>query len=123
MLKRTRIKKRRSKPRRGRVHDPDFVAFVAATGICIVKLLAPEIESWTGYSCRGRLTIHHVREYGSPKDDRKILLLCEGHHQHDFGEYCIERGKKRFEQTFGIDIQKQIATYNEDYGVANARLG
>ena len=74
-------------------------------------------------TCSGRITIHHLRRFGEPKSDKRILPLCEGHHLYDFGEFSIERiGKKAFGALFGLDLEKLIINYNALYEVS-ATLG
>lgn len=101
----TRIKRFRTKPRRGRVRDKEFLAFMA-TLPCLVTNEVPA-------------TTHHVRFMGSPKDDRRTirlvarlhLLTCETP-----GAPCIERiGKEAFEKRYGIDIESAIVDYNRRY--------
>lgn len=110
-MKRTPVRaKRRGPPRRGRAVDLDYLCFMADF-ICAVHWKTAHAGE-----CSGRLTTHHVREFGSPKDDRKTIRLCEGHHLHDFGPYSIERiGKAAFEQRYGLSIQALIVYYNEAY--------
>jgi hypothetical protein len=114
-MKRSRVRaKRPGPPRRGRVVDLAFLEFVAGF-ICAVH------QEWqhTG-ECSGPLTIHHVREFGSPKNDRRIIRLCSGHHLHGWGRYSIERlGKAAFEGRYGLNIEQLILYYNEAYEKQN----
>lgn len=127
-MKRTRInRKRPGPPRRGRVVDPEFVAWVAENHKCVIDeralttaTLSATLRSMAGEQatpdpCCGRLTIHHVRRYGEPKSDRRILLLCQGHHLHAWSATSIEHGKEQFEQIYGVDIEARIAQYWQDY--------
>lgn len=108
ILKRTPVPKRRSKPRRDRLVDKDFLRFMA-TQPCL-------IEGKSGHVCVGRITLHHVREYGSTKSDRRVLALCEGAHLYQAGPDAIERlGKARWQAKFVVNIQLEIARYNEGY--------
>lgn len=111
-MKRSKIRaKRPGPPRRGRVVDLKYLTFMASLNECAVFHF-----STRGYECSGRNTTHHVREWGSPKDDRKTIRLCEGHHLHDFSMFSIERlGKVEFEQRTGLSIQALIVYYNEAY--------
>lgn len=87
---------------------------MAETFICAVAQFS---KLAAAFDCRGRLTIHHIRDHGSPKDDTKTIPLCEGHHQHDFSMFAIERlGKVKFEQYAGLNLQALIKYYNETYG-------
>ncbi len=79
---------------------------------CAVELFNPALGI---AECSAPLTTHHVREYGSPKDDTKVIRLCEAHHLHDAGPHAIERGKKQFEQHTGLSIQALVVYYREAY--------
>lgn len=66
--------------------------------------------------CHPWLTTHHVRSFGSPKDDTRVLRLCAAGHLHDFGAQSIERlGKYGFETVWGIVIEDEIKRNQEDY--------
>jgi hypothetical protein len=105
MIRRTAVKKRRTKPRRGRVIDKPFLAWMHAQP-CAVRTMA--------WLCSGEIEFHHVRDFGSPKNDRRGLPLCTGHHT--AGETAIHKlGKRTFQEVHGIDIEGMIATYNRDY--------
>ena len=95
---------RRRKPRQGRVVDKEYLGFIAQQP-CIV----------TGD--RG-VTIHHVRRWGSPKDDRRTVpLVAELHMRtHEFpGQLCVERGKRIFEAFWGVDLEREIERLNALY--------
>lgn len=104
-MKRSPIKRRRSKPRRGRVVDTARLAWMA-TQPC---LISGEMDA----------TTHHVREYGSPKDDTRTIRLAWRYHLHGFSgkpNLSIEHlGKKKFEAAHGIVIEDEIAKYNRRY--------
>ena len=60
------------------------------------------------------MTVHHVRESGSPKNDRRIVGLCAAGHLHDFGQHCIERlGKRKFQEYWDVDLEAEIRRMNE----------
>jgi hypothetical protein len=107
MIRRTPVKKRRSKPRRGRVVDEDFLAWMATQG-CLVHLVCPE---------GSQITIHHVREFGSPKNDRRTLTLCTHAHMEAFSkrESIEALGKKAWELLHGVSIEGAIGLYNRRY--------
>lgn len=99
---RTPIKARRSKLRKGRVVDKAFLAFVASQP-CLV-------------SGRRPATVHHVRQYGSPKNDRRTVPLLAEFHMHDFGPTSVERlGKAEFERVHGVDLEGAILRLNKEY--------
>lgn len=86
--------------------DKLYLAYIGGEGCCVP--LCP--KSW------GPVTVHHVREYGSPKDDRRTIPLCKTHHLHDFGPFSIERlGKKKFQAFWKIDLEVLIVWYNARY--------
>ncbi len=91
--------KRRSKPRRGRVVDKAYLAFIAAQP-CLI--------------CGEPATVHHVRTLGSPKDDTRALPLCPAHHMIQWGPESIEAlGKTKFQERHGVDLEADIARLQE----------
>ncbi len=93
--------KRRSKPRRGRIVDKAYMAFIAEQP-CIVS--------------GERSTVHHVRSYGSPKDDLRTLPLAPRYHMVQWGPESIEAlGKKRFEERHGVDLEAEITRLQRLY--------
>ena len=71
-------------------------------------------------ACRGlgRLTVHHVRRYGEPKNDRRTIPLPASLHMKTHakkGTPCIEDGKAVFERFHGVDIEASIVRYNDLY--------
>lgn len=113
-VRRTRVRsKRRGPPRRGRVVDLDKLAFMAEVDICDVARFS---KTSAAYDCSGRLTTHHVRDHGSPKNDHDTMRLCEGHHQHDCSMFAIERlGKVKFEAYTGLSIRMLIDHHQGEY--------
>ena len=87
--------------------DTAYLAFMARRQ-CLVEAMAPKFA----VECLGRLTIHHLREYGSPKNDRRTVPLCEAHHLIQAGPFAIERGKRKFIERTGIDLEAAIGGYN-----------
>lgn len=107
ILKRTPVKRKRAGVRRGRMVDTAFLAWIHTHG-CLV--------GGKGSPCVGAITAHHFREYGSPKNDRMALPLCQGHHQECYGPDSIEKlGKAAFQAKFGISIEREISNYNHEY--------
>lgn len=106
--RRAPVKKRRSKPRRGRVIDKDRMEWL--------HTLPCTLAGHSLHVCGGWITVHHVRRYGEPKDDTRGIPLCQAAHLYDFGADAIERiGKVKFEQTFGLDLEAQVKQYQERY--------
>lgn len=101
---RTPVKKRRSKPRRGRVIDKARLEWMSRQSCCV-----------TG---ERPATVHHVRFCGSLKDDTRILPLVARLHMRTnerSGEPCIERGKAVFEDFWDVDIEELVTKYQEMY--------
>ena len=101
-IQRKPLPKRRVKPRQGRAVDRDYLAFIARQP-CLI--------------CGRRSTVHHVRECGSPKDDRRTLPLCPEHHLIQFGpRTSIEAlGKKKFEKYHGVALNDEMERYGRVY--------
>ena len=99
--------KRRSKQRRGRIVDKDYLAWMAKQPALV------------GY---GRVTLHHVRRFGEPKDDRRVVPLPAAYHMIGWGSRtAIEAlGKDGFQKRFGVDLEAAIVRYNERYKRARA---
>jgi hypothetical protein len=99
-LKRVQISRRRTMPRRGRLVDREYLAWLVAQG-CMIS---------------GRpATVHHVRRYGSPKDDRRTLPLAPEFHliQHGPMTSIEALGKAGFEARYSVDLEAEILKYNE----------
>lgn len=99
------MKKKRAEPRRGRAKDPKFLSWMSKQP-CLVTGELPA-------------TTHHIRSFGSPKDDRRTIRLVGRLHMltHETpGFCCIERiGKQAFEKFYQIDIEAAIKDYSERY--------
>lgn len=64
------------------------------------------------------VTVHHVRRFGSQKDDRRTVPLVARLHMltcETPGQPCVERGKKVFEKFWNIDLEERIMWYNKLY--------
>jgi len=103
ILRRTRVKPRRAKPRKGRVYDQNYLDWIH-TQPSIVPTHAP--ECWRTVCS---MTAHHVREYGSPKDDTATVPLFACHHMHAFGHATMEHGKRAFEERHNLSLEAEIA--------------
>ena len=106
--------RRRSKPRRGGLVDEAFRERVRSTGCVIVS--HGTTAAAREHVCDTGPTIHHVRRFGSPKDDHLILPICESGHLHGAGPHSIERGKAQWERWWGIDIEEAVAQYQLEQG-------
>jgi hypothetical protein len=97
---------RRTTPRRGRVIDPEYMDWARRQG-CILR---------DKHRCRGAITFHHVRHFGSPKDDTHGLPLCAAAHLYDLGGHSIERmGKTLWQAHWCVDIEREIARLRAEY--------
>lgn len=77
--------------------DRAYLAFIASQP-CVVTGERP-------------VTVHHVRSFGSHRDDRRTIPLVARLHMrtHEQPGYpCIERGKQVFERHWGINIETEI---------------
>lgn len=69
-----------------------------------------------GHICRGEKTFHHVREFGSPKNDFRGLVLCCAAHLKGWGPDAIhELGKDRWQERFGVSISAQIELQQQQW--------
>lgn len=96
----SRPKARRRRLRRGRIVDRPYLRWCAKQPCCI-----------TG---EYPATTHHVRKFGSPKNDRRVIRLAVRFHLHDAGPLSIERlSKADFEQVHSIGIEAEIQKLRE----------
>lgn len=95
---------KRKTPRRGRILDSKYLEWCSSRPCCVTG-------EWPA-------TTHHVREYGSPKDDTQVIRLIAELHLHEAGMQSIERlSKKLFEKTHGISINREIAKLRGEYAL------
>lgn len=95
----------RSATKNKRWKDEDYLAWLA---------LQPCLASGSHKD----ITIHHVRIFGGPRDDRRGVPLIRSLHQLQWeikGQPCVERGKKIFEKFWRVDLEAAIVKYNERY--------
>ncbi len=93
--------RKRTKPRRGRIICREQLAFIAAQPCCISGRPA---------------TVHHVRQFGSPRDDTRTIPLAPEFHLIQCGRYSIESmGKRNFEAHHGVDIEELVSQYRALY--------
>jgi hypothetical protein len=91
----TRPRSRRRANRRGRIVDRPYIAWCALQPCCITA----EYPAQT----------HHVRQWGSPKNDHRVIRLAIRFHLHDAGPLSIERlSKSDFEKAHSIRIENEI---------------
>jgi exopolyphosphatase/pppGpp-phosphohydrolase len=102
-IKRSPIRKHAPK-RKAELVDVAYREHVRWLG-CAISLFGTT-EHAKAHECDSLITIHHIRSYGGPRDDRKILGLCNAGHLHDAGDHSIERGKTQFESWWGFEIEE-----------------
>lgn len=98
------VPRRRGKPRKGRIVDKKRWEFVS-TQPCFVTGERPA-------------TVHHVRRFGEPKSDLRIVpLVARLHMRGDEipGQPCVERGKKIFEEYWGVNLEAAVLHFYELY--------
>ena len=102
---------KRTNPRRGRVVDRPYLAWIASQ---------PSIVPSHDHKCLGcRVTVHHVKAGpGALKDDRRTVPLWACRHMHGWGSKTIEHGRKAFEEHFGVDCEQEIVRLKRAYGAA-----
>jgi hypothetical protein len=96
------IPRRRAKPRKGRVVHKKRWEFVKSQP-CFVTGERPA-------------TVHHVRRFGEPKSDLRIVpLVARLHMRGDEipGQPCVERGKKIFEEFWRVDLEAAVVHFYE----------
>lgn len=84
--------------------DPKYLEWIASLP-CLVSGKRP-------------VTVHHVRFFGSPRDDRRTVPLVASLHMRTNetpGLPCVERGKKIFEAFWKVDLEDAIRIYNRLY--------
>lgn len=96
-----RIRKRRGKPRRGRILDPRYLAWVA-TLPCLICAIRPVEVSHLG-----------LRGLGQKCDDKYAGPLCSCHHQH--GPEAHHVLGKRFWAHHKLDRADVFARLHEQY--------
>jgi len=80
----------RIKPRLAK--QPAHLARVAGMG-CLV--------------CKGPAEVHHVRTGLQPRDDRRVVGLCAGHHRLNADSFHQLGNSALFFETHGIDLVRE----------------
>ncbi len=118
MITRTPIKRKRpGKPRRGRIIDEDYKAFIAAQRCCICALY--------NHGDQAQLTpteVAHVgvRGLGQKCSDRETIPLCAYDHREGSNSHHVLG--KAFWAHHGLDRDKLIAKYQEAYAAESGSL-
>jgi hypothetical protein len=64
------------------------------------------------------VTVHHVRRYGSLRDDNRTIPLVARLHMRTHekpGQPSIERGKEIFEQRWCVDIEEEVTKHRQRF--------
>lgn len=97
--------KRERASRKKALRDRSYLEWMASQPCCVTG-------EWPA-------TTHHVRSFGSRRDDARTIRLVARLHMltHEKpGQPCIERlGKQKFEERYGISIEAEIVKARERY--------
>ena len=106
MIARTPVKRKRSKPRRGRVRDPKYLAWLRGLA-CILA------GSSFSSPCGGKTEAAHVgaRGLGQKCSDREALPMCANHHRLA-GDSHHRAGKLFWAHHGFFDVTEVLADYN-----------
>lgn len=140
---RTPLRKKRATPRRGRLRDPQYLAWIREQPcyLCcyltfkahaltealagIGGILASELFPKSIMPARQESPTEaaHIgtRGLGQKCSDRETLPLCGVEH-HRIGAYSHHKLGKRFAEFHGIDIGAAVAQYNEAYERSKQRV-
>jgi hypothetical protein len=133
-MTRTPIKRKRSKPRRGPVRDPKYLAWIREQPCCLCTYLDLKAQQFidavreiagTGADITTHVSAHrqatpteaaHVgqRGLGQKCSDRETIPLCGVEH-HRVGPRSAHKLGKLFAEAHGINIAAAVAQYNEMY--------
>ena len=115
--KRGFIKRRRKHQRRGRVVDLVYLKWVREQPCCVTGERGRMVT--VGSVMRLDLvTVHHVRKFGSQKDDTRTIPLLQSLHQLTHcipGTVCVEHGKMLFEAAYGVDVDEMAVFYRHKF--------
>lgn len=124
------VKRKRAKPRRGRVIDKPYMAWLSLFPclICAARILRPSSSEqlvrlllagaayWHPWPCALLGTeVAHVgpRGLGQKCSDRETVPLCRAHHTE--GKESERALGKRFWEFHGLDKAEVIAAFNAEY--------
>src|SRR5882672_9675230 len=109
-------KRRKGPPRRGRVYDEAYLAFIRKR-VCVAcfEQLINNPEWQSGHVQKSRTEAAHVglRGLSQKCSDRETIPLCREHHTE--GKTSAHKLGKNFWKYHGIDRDKLIAQLNERY--------
>lgn len=89
--------------------DKDFMEFAKSKGCTLKRRVLWHI-------CQGPGTFHHVRNFGSPKDDTHGFCLCAVSHLLGLNSRTsIEAGKASWESYWGVSIEGEIQKLRAEY--------
>lgn len=107
-MKRTPVKRKRSKPRRGRILDSKYLKFITEQPCLITAQM--------GGVCGGKVEAHHAGDhgFGQKADDSTAVPLCNFHHL--YGPCAVHVLGKRFWKFWELDRDAEIKRLNLLYG-------
>lgn len=106
-MKRSPIRKRRTKPRRNIVKDPAYLEFIA--GFPCIVCIAMSLPQKT------RTEVAHVGERGLGQKCSAYETLPISEYYHRTGPLALHKLGKKFWTHFGIDKAAQISHYQSLY--------
>ncbi len=115
-MKRSPVRKKRpGPPRRGRVVNKAYMAWMHETQQPLMPLNR-------GVDPHDTPELHHVRKHaGDQKDDTRTVMLTSISHRK--GKYAVERiGDRRFEDMFSLDFEAEIKRCNAAYVAQGGKL-
>lgn len=113
-MKRSPVRKKRpGPPRRGRVVNLEYMAWMHQTQ-------QPLIAPFDSFGDSNEL--HHVRRCaGDQKDDTRTVMLTAFYHR--LLKDCVEKiGDRRFQAKYGLDFEAEIQRCNAAYVAQGGKL-
>jgi hypothetical protein len=101
--RRTPVRKRRFRPRRGPERDPDYLAWIRTLPCAVCSRVsggATVIEA-------AHTNVLGPRGLGQKTTDFSAIPLCSGHHRENLDSYHL-LGEKKFSHKHGIDLKELV---------------
>ncbi len=117
MLKRSPVKRRRQRPRRGPLRDEGYRLFLREHGRCVAcGVVDMRGNAWTRGMCDPAHTVNNGMRSKGP--DSSCVPLCRRHHGQYDGHAKLPDGavgRKAFERFYGLEMQKEAETWWQLY--------
>ncbi len=107
-IKRSSIRRKRAKPRRGPLRSPDYRAWLIAECVCVACRILHMVYRTRQFASGGQcIDPAHTQNNGmrSKGPDSSCAPLCRVHHR----EY--DAGPKAFEMKYGVDMKNEAAAH------------